>query len=301
MMRRCMLLVVTASALAMGLFAKGVRRQMRWGVAQCASCACSSCAWHCVRCTCVVCAGLTGAGGWGWSCGSGAPTNTQRQRRILPGAGSADGAARGSLRLRGGQAAFVPPAGQHVIVLDVDGTLYGAESGIEQQIVANIYRFALSCCELTPEECDALHRRHGSTIAGLKSEKKISKDLEDRFYREVYGAIDYSRLLGAAAEGDASGYKHSCSVRELLLRSGVRVAIASNSPSWHVHRVLRALGLSRVPWCAILTPDLVGGFTKSDPLFWSPILEKYHPRREGGEAFFTQCGHFHIGDGVVCC
>jgi FMN phosphatase YigB (HAD superfamily) len=217
-----------------------------------------------------------------------------RQRRILPGAGNADDAARGSLRLRGGRSAFVPPAGQHVIVLDVDGTLYGAESGIEQQIVANIHRFALSCCELTPDECDELHRRHGSTIAGLKSEKKISKDLEDRFYREVYGTIDYSQLLGAAAEGDASGYKHICSVRELLLRSGVRVAIASNSPSWHVHRVLCALGLSRVPWCAILTPDLVGGFTKSDPLFWSPILEKYHPRREGGELLFTQSGHFHI-------
>jgi FMN phosphatase YigB (HAD superfamily) len=213
--------------------------------------------------------------------------HAQRQRQARSGAAVfAGGVGRGSLRLRGGEA-FVPPPGQHVIVLDVDGTLYGAESGIEQQIVANIHRFALSCCELTPEQSDELHHRHGSTIAGLKAEHKLSKELEDRFYREVYGAIDYSRLLGATADGDASGYKHCGSVRELLTRSGARVAIASNSPSWHVHRVLAALGLSRVPWCAILTPDLVGGFTKADPLYWSPLLEKYQARPVFIYAYYT--------------
>jgi len=202
----------------------------------------------------------------------------------------------------GVQKAFEPS--RHVIVLDVDGTLYGAESGIEQQIVAHIHRFALSACEVTPEESDELHRKYGSTLVGLKAEKSLSKDLEERFYREVYGAIDYSRLLGGGAEGDASGYKHSSSVREILMRSGVRVAIASNSPSWHVDRVLAALGLAHVPLCAKLTPDLVGGLTKSDPLYWSPLLERYQPHRNAPEMRHvwggmwgggdTQSGHFRI-------
>lgn len=53
----------------------------------------------------------------------------------------------GSLRLRGGQAegdgdgVEMPsvPASNHIIVLDIDGTLYGAESGIEQQIVTALH------------------------------------------------------------------------------------------------------------------------------------------------------------------
>ena len=78
MRRVALLLAVAASALAMGPPAAGVRRQMRWGAAQLASCACSSCAWQCVwmyKYMCAGCrvhassglkAGLTGAGGWGW-------------------------------------------------------------------------------------------------------------------------------------------------------------------------------------------------------------------------------------------
>jgi FMN phosphatase YigB (HAD superfamily) len=186
------------------------------------------------------------------------------------------------LRLRGGQASTgaggggaAPRESNHVIVLDVDGTLYGAESNIEQQIVANIHRFALSCFELTPEQSDELHRKYGSTIAGLKAEHALSRDQERRFYREVYGAIDYSLLLGGSGgAGDSSGYKHCGSVREILTRSGARMAIASNSPSWHVERVLAALGLSQLPWCAILTPDTVGWLTKSDAQFWAPLLER---------------------------
>jgi hypothetical protein len=53
----------------------------------------------------------------------------------------------GSLRLHGGQAegdgdgVEMPsvPVSNHIIVLDIDGTLYGAESGIEQQIVTALH------------------------------------------------------------------------------------------------------------------------------------------------------------------
>ena len=80
MRRVAVLLAVGASALAMGPPVAGFRQKMRWGLAQLASCACSSYAWHCVWMYMYMCAGcilfvlasggpkagLTGAGGWGW-------------------------------------------------------------------------------------------------------------------------------------------------------------------------------------------------------------------------------------------
>ena len=206
----------------------------------------------------------------------------QASRRIITAAPGRITASNG-LRLRGGQASLsAQSSNNQILVLDVDGTLYGAESGIEQQIIANIHRFATSTHQLTPQESDALHNKYGSTLLGLKTEHKLTQELEERFYREVYGAIDYSGLLGGRGlNGDDSGYKHRGSVREILMRSGARIAIASNSPSWHVKRVLAALGLSDIELCAMLTPDSCGGLTKSDPLFWSTLVEQYQPSREG--------------------
>ena len=200
--------------------------------------------------------------------------------------------AKGCLCLRGGYEE-VP----QVIVLDVDGTLYGSASGIEQQIVANIHRFALSCKQLTPDDADALHSKYGSTIAGLKTEHALSRDDEERFYREVYSAIDYSGLLDSdGAEGDSSGYKHSASVRAILQRCDARLALASNSPSWHVQRVLTLMGLADLDWCLQLTPDVREGLTKSDPLFWSPLVEQYQPLREGSGwgGVWAQGGYYHV-------
>jgi FMN phosphatase YigB (HAD superfamily) len=107
---------------------------------------------------------------------------------------------------------------------------------------------------------------------------------------EVYSAIDYSGLLQGDVGGDTSGYRDSSSLRNLLLRRGARLAIASNSPSWHVKRVLAALGLSNIQWCVVITSDVAEGLTKADALFWSTLLETYqtHPH---GVTYYSKGNH----------
>jgi hypothetical protein len=73
----------------------------------------------------------------------------------------------------GAKRARVADKRQAVLVLDVDGTLYPAASGIEQQIVRGIHRFATSRFKLDPAESDKLHREYGSTLEGLKKVRNV--------------------------------------------------------------------------------------------------------------------------------
>eukprot|EP00611_Tribonema_gayanum_P012817 TRINITY_DN234_c0_g2_i1.p1 TRINITY_DN234_c0_g2~~TRINITY_DN234_c0_g2_i1.p1 ORF type:complete len:136 (+),score=17.49 TRINITY_DN234_c0_g2_i1:33-410(+) len=52
-----------------------------------------------------------------------------------------------------------PQGAKRVLLLDVDGTLYEPEAGVEQQIVANIHRFVEQELSMTPQQCDQLHHR----------------------------------------------------------------------------------------------------------------------------------------------
>ncbi|CAN0269170.1 unnamed protein product [Ectocarpus sp. 12 AP-2014] len=63
----------------------------------------------------------------------------------------------GNEDLRSREAAAEPF--QRVLILDVDGTLYGQSSGVEQQIVDGIHRYFAGELGLTPEECNDIHRR----------------------------------------------------------------------------------------------------------------------------------------------
>jgi hypothetical protein len=45
------------------------------------------------------------------------------------------------------------------IVIDCDGTLYGPDAGVEQQIVASIHRFGKNVLSLSAADCDELHAR----------------------------------------------------------------------------------------------------------------------------------------------
>jgi hypothetical protein len=45
------------------------------------------------------------------------------------------------------------------IVIDCDGTLYGPDAGVEQQIVANIHGFGKAVLGLSAADCDDLHAR----------------------------------------------------------------------------------------------------------------------------------------------
>eukprot|EP00961_Rhodomonas_salina_P272224 3678420-Rhodomonas_salina.1 len=93
-------------------------------------------------------------------------------------------------------------AGKRVLVLDVDGTLYAKDAGIEQQIVHHIHRFCQRKFELTPQQCEELYSDYGSTIQGLKAAHGLTDGGQEEFYFEVYNGIDYTgalRFLSAPA------------------------------------------------------------------------------------------------------
>ena len=175
-----------------------------------------------------------------------------------------------------------------ILVLDVDNTLYRDNDilqlnakghfghGIEQQIVQNIHAFCLQHLEMTKEEADQLHHQYGSTIEGLRHNPTQNGFVSMKhFYNTVYHGerMDYSALLKlhqpTSSGGLTTGYSHSANsqmseLRNLLEQIGsptgsldnpLRLYLASNSPSWHVRKVVQALGLMSVKWRGLATPD----------------------------------------------
>lgn len=174
------------------------------------------------------------------------------------------------------------PSPSLLILLDVDNTLYDERvHHIEREIIRGIHRFAADRFNLTSDEADELHSQYGSTVEGLRhhmiSNKRnpddIKRTLQD-FYHVVYKDIDVRSLLlqsisagGVSSSDFKTGYSQSKyeerksqdHLRRLLNGMGsflgVDLLIASNSPRHHVLKVLQCLGLARIPWRDIWTPD----------------------------------------------
>jgi threonine dehydrogenase-like Zn-dependent dehydrogenase len=174
-----------------------------------------------------------------------------------------------------------------IILVDVDNTLYDESVvGLERQIVRSIHKYC-NRLGVTEEEADTLHQEFGSTIKGLT--ETFTKPLcSNDFYREVYDAIDVSSLIGNGAPNPGStpstGYTYERGERETLRKilssCNAQLYVASNSPSSHVRKVLQLLGLARVPWRGLLSPDTretTSGLlpTKDDPVtFFGPLLHE---------------------------
>jgi hypothetical protein len=130
------------------------------------------------------------------------------------------------------------------------------------------------------EKADELYDQFGSTIEGLQrtvwkdfSNEKVEERLED-FYRTVYENVDPTSLLlsDMDARSGSTGYSHASTqerklARQLLKSCPHSIAFASNSPSWHVSNVLRALGLEKLSKsCDVFTPDRLSTYpTKHQP------------------------------------
>jgi FMN phosphatase YigB (HAD superfamily) len=164
-----------------------------------------------------------------------------------------------------------PPTGK-AIILDVDNTLYCEETlkrltglGIEEQIIANTHTFCKEHLDLTPAQADDLFRKYGTTIEGIRQEyPSQAETLLETFYHQVYDPIDFSSLQAAQRRAHMeheTGYSHAgnslSSLREFLLHLPFPIYLASNSPSWHVTNILHGLGLTKIPFQGMLTPDLV--------------------------------------------
>jgi threonine dehydrogenase-like Zn-dependent dehydrogenase len=173
------------------------------------------------------------------------------------------------------------PSKTTLIVLDIDNTLYQeAEAGIEAQIVRNTHSYCQEKLDITSEQADELYKKYGSTVEGLRQTLWIRLDdseLDSRlkaFYEGIYRSIDYSSLLVNHKQNPSSstGYSHSQQNRDLLCQllrhSPHSICVASNSPSWHVDKVLQAMGLSDLDNLKeyFLTPDRLPLYpTKNSP------------------------------------
>ncbi len=134
---------------------------------------------------------------------------------------------------------------------------------------------------LDVDTCDDLHSRYGSIIAGLVDEGVLQEDAVASFYRRVYQNVELKPLLlhsygrGSGAGGCGfAGTQDGVVWHSLLKNLQCRKFLVSNSPSWHVHRILSALGLADLEWDGILTPDLRQWSTKASPLqFYAPAVQ----------------------------
>lgn len=168
-----------------------------------------------------------------------------------------------------------------LVLLDVDNTLYrDRDAGIESQIVHATHSYCQHVLGIDKERADQLYKEFGSTVEGLQrtawkdlSNNELQKRLDD-FYRTVYDNVDTSSLLLPAIDacGSSTGYSHASKeesklTRQLLKFSPLPIAFASNSPSWHVYKILRALGLEKLSKnCKGYTPDRLLMYpTKNQP------------------------------------
>ena len=191
-----------------------------------------------------------------------------------------------------------PSGASRLILLDVDNTLYReTDANVEAQIVDGTHSYCMDTLGMDKQEADELYRKFGSTVEGLA--KTVWKDLSDAeleerledFYRAVYDNVDPSSILlhNSNTGTGSTGYSHAKEerqlTRQLLKCSPLPVALASNSPSWHVQKVLRALGLAKLSKdCDSFTPDRLPTYpTKNKPeeFFsvngwgWGSSLSKY--------------------------
>jgi FMN phosphatase YigB (HAD superfamily) len=167
-----------------------------------------------------------------------------------------------------------------VLVLDIDGTLYDDDCLIESQIRDNCHIFSRTF-GYNVQESEDMHNKFGSTIRGICEYGQPKLTFLD-YYNDVYPNMDMSllRKYSIPSANKNTGYNVEMgSALSSLHQFDCPIVVASNSPIFHVNRVLTRLGLSKLKVAAFLTPERRGGLTKNEPAFWDPLFEMY-PRNE---------------------
>jgi FMN phosphatase YigB (HAD superfamily) len=123
-----------------------------------------------------------------------------------------------------------------------------------------------------------MHHKYGSTIRGICENGAPKDPTVMDYYNEVYPNLDMSKLRKFSQSLDQMSTGYEAEVNEALksiMKLDCPVVIASNSPVFHVKRVLSRLGLSKLQVAAYLTPERRGGYTKTDEKFWYPLLKLF--------------------------
>ena len=161
------------------------------------------------------------------------------------------------------------------MILDVDGTLYDDNCGIEQIIRDNCHSYSKKF-GYSDDDCEFMHNRYGSTIRGI-IEKGEPVETIAEYYNAVYPDISMRKLRKYSNQVmHGSGYTfNSHPLYSLHKIKDSILVVASNSPVFHVKRVFSRLGIIDLKVDAYITPERVGGVTKIEPTFWSSLLELY--------------------------
>ena len=163
-----------------------------------------------------------------------------------------------------------------VLVLDIDGTVYDDDCLIESQIRDNCHIFSRSF-GYNIEEAEEMHNKFGSTIRGICEYGQPRSTFLD-YYNDVYPYMDMSLLRKYSiptAKGNTGYNVEMGGALNSLHHLDCPIVVASNSPVFHVNRVLTRLGLSKLKIAAFITPERRGGLTKNEPAFWDPLFELY--------------------------
>jgi FMN phosphatase YigB (HAD superfamily) len=121
-----------------------------------------------------------------------------------------------------------------------------------------------------------LHVHYGSTIRGI-IENGAPKSIYQDYSNEIFSRLDLQQLNKYTDSlYDSTGYTfETFSALKCLPYIKYPIVIASNSPKYHVKRVLARLGLINLPISMYLTPDTQNGCTKCEPGFWNSFFAKY--------------------------
>ncbi|RYH00630.1 hypothetical protein EON65_49000, partial [archaeon] len=162
-----------------------------------------------------------------------------------------------------------------VLILDIDGTIYEDDCNIEQQIKDNFHHFALNRFGIDPDECERLHRDYGCGIRGIAEEITGNRNIFVDYFNEVFSNLDLSKLNKYTNSATGTTIGKMQRVHKALLSLPYPIILASNSPVFHVRKVLSRLGLGALKPAMVLTPERRGGLTKNEEDFWAPLLHTY--------------------------
>jgi len=186
----------------------------------------------------------------------------------------------------------IPVFRNRCLILDIDSTLYNEKDcNIETRIRNNIYRFG-ETLGFKDRISEIFYSKYGSSIYGMEKDEfneqhfdLLFRDLTlVHFYNSAYrinsgllNLVQYSSMdtetigvTGYSRSIITDHYKAVIALQLLSAVSGLNIAVIvmSNSPRYHIKRILNRLGLQNLLVAAIISPEQCGGQSKSHVGYW---------------------------------